>query len=207
MLSILMKRLRMINLALNAFITQYLKHLDLFKSMFLIREEPLDLLEFRPLTIWPRLETIMKKSKKLLNSKMETMLSSSLLRSETTITGSQMKISTFSYTTQTHQRNFKDKILEPESPLSMMTSPDRFASRSPSLSRPLPPKKLQKLLLLERMDLTERLQQITKPFNLIHQTILLLQMLTIFIKRDNLYSTRERPKKLFQQRSSRETKK
>ena len=71
-------------------------------------------------------------------------------------TGSQMKISIANFMTHTLLRSLRDKILELESLLLMMTSQVKFASRKPSKLRPLPQTKLLKSLLLERMDQMER---------------------------------------------------
>ena len=57
-----------------------------------------------------------------------------------------------SYMIQIQVLNFKDKILELESQLLMMTSQDKFALKKPNLSRPLPLKKMLLLLLIERME-------------------------------------------------------
>jgi len=57
-----------------------------------------------------------------------------------------------SYMIQIQVLNFKDKILELESQLLMMTSQDKSVLKKQNLSRPLPQKKMLLLLLTERME-------------------------------------------------------
>jgi hypothetical protein len=120
----------------------------------------------------PRLETITPKLSKPLTSNKDKRKVTSKLRLEMTTIGSQMRISSVSFITQTPSKSSKVKIAELESPLSMMTSPDKFASRRARPSRPSLPKKLLKLLSLERMDLTALSRLTMRPFNLIaHPTL------------------------------------
>lgn len=135
----------------------------------------------------------MKKLKQPLNSNKDKLKVSSKLKSEMTTTGSQMRISSFSSTTQTLFKSLKVKILELESLSSMMTSLDKFASRRLKPSRLSPQKKMLKLSLLERMDLTELSKLTTRLFNLMLLVILLLQESITSLSRVPLLSFTVRP--------------
>jgi hypothetical protein len=145
MLMVLKRRKRIQISASSAFITPSLRLLDLLESLLITKRELLEESESAQSTLRPRLETITKRSNKPLTSNKDKPKGSSKLRLEMTTTGSQMRISTVSYTTQTPFKSSKVKIAKLKLPSSMMTSPDKFASRSLKPSRPSPPKNWLKL--------------------------------------------------------------
>lgn len=80
-------------------------------------------------------------------------------------TGNQMKISSFNCMILKPIKNLLDKTLKLESQLLMMISQVKFASKTQKASRLLLLMSFVILLLLERMEVMEKYQLITKLFN------------------------------------------
>jgi hypothetical protein len=97
-----------------------------------------------------------------------------------------------SYMIQIQVLNFKDKILELESQLLMMTSQDKSALKKQNLSRPLPQKKMLLLLLTERMEVMVSSWLIILLWNSIRLNILPPLVLISNLQRVLLNSNKEK---------------